>query len=96
MIVHYNQRAYNAMRKAARWVEDVNTSEAGERWFIKLRKEIEHLAEIKAQYAICKNPSLARYKYRCFAHKDKWVVAYKLEPEQFVVYRFIFGPWLDY
>jgi len=96
MKVHYNKRAYNAMRKTARWVERENTDGAGERWYGNLRKEIDHLAAIKVQHAICRDPSLARYKYRCFTHKDKWVVAYKIEHSQFVVYRFIYGPWLDY
>jgi len=59
-------------------------------------EELSHLASIKVKHAICKDPSLAKYEYRCFTHKDKWVVAYKIKGQKFIVYRFIYGPWLDY
>jgi hypothetical protein len=96
MVVQYNKRASNAMRKVARWVENENTEGSGERWFKNLRKEIEHLATIKVKHAICKDASLAKFKYRCFTHKDKWIVAYKIMGDKFVVYRFTYGPWLAY
>jgi hypothetical protein len=96
MNVKLNKRATNAIRKVIRWIDKENTEGAGNRWFENLAKELEHLAAIKVQYAICRDPSLARYKYSCFTHKDKWIVAYKIERERFVVYRFIYGPWLDY
>ena len=96
MNVQVNKRASNAIRKVAQWVNKKNTEGAGERWFENLVKELEHLAVIKVKQSVCKDPSLARYKYRCFTHKDKWVVAYKIKGNKFIVYRFIYGPWLDY
>jgi len=96
MTVQYNKRAYNAMRKVARWVESENTEGAGTRWYDNLRKEIDHWASIKVKQAICKDPKLAKFEYRCFTHKDRWIVAYKILKDEFVVYRFIYGPWLDY
>jgi hypothetical protein len=96
MTLEYRKRAYNSIRKLANWVEKENTEGAGERWFQNLRNQLNHLAAIKVRHAICKDPSLAKYKYRCFTHKDKWIVAYKVKGDQFIVYRFIYGPWLDY
>ena len=96
MRVKVNKRASNAIQKVVHWIDEKNTEGAGKRWFDNLRKELDHLTAIKANYAICKDPSLAKFEYRCFTHKDKWIVAYKIVRDKFVVYRFTYGPWLDY
>ncbi len=90
------KRALNALAKVADWIDNKNTVGAGNRWVKDTYEELSHLASIKVKHAICKDPSLAKYEYRCFTHKDKWVVAYKIKGQKFIVYRFIYGPWLDY
>ena len=89
-------RASNSLSKIADWIEKKNTVGAGDRWLKGTMQELVHLAHIEVKQAICKDPSLAKFEYRCFTHKDKWVVAYKIKGNKFVVYRFIYGPWLDY
>jgi hypothetical protein len=96
MNIILNKRASNVIRKVAKWIDKKNTEGAGDRWFDNLEKELNYLATIKVKHAICKDPTLSKYEYRCFSHKDKWIVAYKIVGDEFVIYRFIYGPWLDY
>jgi hypothetical protein len=90
------KRALNSLAKVADWIDDKNTIGAGNRLVTDTYKELDHLASIKVKQAICKDPKLAKFEYRCFTHKDRWIVAYKILKDEFVVYRFIYGPWLDY
>jgi len=79
------------MTSAAKWVEEENTEGAGDRWLGKLEDTLNHMAHIGIKHAICKNRGLARYGQRCFAYNEKWVIAYKIHGDKFVVYRFILG-----
>ena len=90
------KRARNSLIKVADWVEEQNTPGAGRRWLEAAISEFSRLTVANVNHAICKDPKLAKFRYRCFTHNDKWVVAYKIKGNQFIVYRFIYGPWLAY
>jgi len=96
MNLAFRKRALNTIARIANWVEAQNTKGAGDRWVRKIRLELTSVAASNVNHAICKDPKLARFRYRCFTHNDKWVVAYKIKGNQFIVYRFIYGPWLAY
>ncbi len=96
MTLEIKKRPANTLAAVTDWIEQQNTTGAGDRWLEKAVEELTQIAANKAIYAICKDPRLARYEYRCFTYKANWVVAYKIERNRFVVYRFIYGPWLDY
>ncbi|MCW3127404.1 MAG: hypothetical protein JWO03_3062 [Bacteroidetes bacterium] len=96
MILEIKKRASNSLKKIADWIDDKNTEGAGDRWLESCHEGLGRLADIKVNFPLCKDPSLARYNYRCFTYKDKWIVAYKIIDDKFIVYRFIYGPWLAY
>jgi hypothetical protein len=96
MNLKLRKRALNTLADIVDWIEEQNTPGAGDRWLVKTFAELNSVAASHVNHAICKEPKLARFKYRCFTYKDKWVVAYKIESNRFVVYRFVYGPWLDY
>jgi hypothetical protein len=96
MILEVKKRALNTMASISDWIGDQNTEGAGDRWLEKAIEELKGIAASEVKHAICKDPRLARYQYRCFTYNDKWVVAYRIERNRFIVYRFIYGPWLDY
>jgi len=96
MNLEIKKRALNTLVCIVDWIESQNTAGAGDRWLEKAIEELKDIAAHKVNHLICKDPRLARYQYRCFTYNDKWIVAYKIERNQFVVYRFIYGPWLDY
>ncbi len=90
MQVVIRQRALNAIIKVALYIENKNTPGSGERWADKLKAAINSLAKSKTKLTICKHPSLARFKYRCYAYKN-WVIAFKVSDKEFEVCRFIYG-----
>jgi len=79
------------MSRTAKWVEEENTEGAGDRWLSKLQSTLNHKARTGVKHAMCKSKSLSRYGHRCFTYNEKWVVAYKVDGDKFVVYRFIYG-----
>ncbi len=95
MKVVYKARAKNAIVKVAIFVESQNTSGSGELWFEKLDDFIHAFANSKAKFQICKDPSLASYRYHCFVYKN-WIIAFKFNEHSFEVCRFILGKRLNY
>jgi len=94
MKVVYKLRAKKAIAKVAEYIESQNTEGSGERWTEKLALKIESLARSKARFAPCRNSSLARLKYSCFAYDD-WIIAFRMSEKKFEVCRFIYGPRLE-
>jgi hypothetical protein len=95
MTVVYRTRAINAILKVALFVESQNTPGSGDVWYSKLNDFIHSLAKSKAKFQICKDPSLARYQYRCYAYKD-WIITFRIHPNEYEVCRFILGKRLNY
>ena len=87
-------RASNAIRKVASYVEEQNTTGSGTRWYDKVIAEISALAKSKAKLALCKNPSLSRFHYRCYTYNE-WIIGYRISETKFEVCRFIWGPRLS-
>ena len=86
--------ALNTILEVATWVESQNTEGAGSRWYNKLIDELEKSATLHLHLAICKNHDLALLKYHCLTYQKKWIVAYKIQRNRFVIYRFLHGAWL--
>jgi hypothetical protein len=89
-------RASNALAKLVTWIDEQNTPLAGERWLEEFYEHLTHLSQIKINFPLCKDPSLARFQYCCFTYKDKWVVVCKTGTDRLTVYRFILGSRLNY
>jgi hypothetical protein len=86
--------ALRSIAKTGVWVEKKNTGESGQRWINKVYATLQDHARLGVKHAICKDEDLAKRKYHCFTYNDKWIVAYRIKGNDFVVYRFIFGPYL--
>ena len=85
------KRTGNTLADIADWIDDQNTSGAGDRSLNQFYDYIGQIGRVGLKHAICKDESLAKYEYRCFTYNDKWVVAYKISPAKITVYRFILG-----
>jgi len=57
---------------------------------------IEDLARLNLTFTICKSPDLAKWGYHCFTFKEKYIVAFKVSEEKFIVYRLILASRLNY
>ncbi len=84
------KRATKALFSVANWVEDQNTEGAGDRWLEKVFQEINRRAKAEVKHSVCQNQFLANRKYLCFPY-DSWIVAYKIDGEEFIVCRFIWA-----
>lgn len=85
------KHAADAISNTADWVDAMNTDGAGDRWFDRAIETIRHAAHTGVKHAICQNEAFAKRKYHCFTYNDKWVVAYKIKGNDFIVYRFVLG-----
>lgn len=72
-------------------VDDLNIAGAGERWLNRFLDFVEDYARENVQYALCKNRKLARLLYSCITYNDKWVIAFRIEENEFRVYEIIHG-----
>ncbi len=95
MEVIYKTRAAKAIDKVVDWLDAQNTEGSGVNWFERLDDKIQKLAHSKVKLAVCKNPLLARFSYRCFTYNN-WIVAYRITAKHFEVCRFIWGAKLNY
>ena len=86
--------ASNTIAATKNWIDRQNTEGSGERWVIRLFEELRKRANSEVKHAICKNESLAKRNYSCFTYNKKWVVAYKIEANRFIVCRIIVGSML--
>jgi hypothetical protein len=92
--VVYKPRAAKVIIRVADWIDSQNQPGSGKKWFYKLDERLTRLAKSKAKFAICKHPSLAKFKYRCFPFHD-WIIAFRISGDRFEVCRFIWGARLS-
>lgn len=84
------KRATKALLAVAKWVEGQNTEGAGDRWLEKVFDKIKQRAKAGVMHSICQNQLLANRGYHCFPYEN-WIVAYKIEGDEFIVCRFIWA-----
>lgn len=84
-------RASYAIKTIGRWVDEHNTEGAGDRWLEKVFAEFERRANIGVVHAPCASMYLAKLDYRCFHYPENWTVAYKIQNDCFVIYRFVWA-----
>ncbi len=58
MKVEVKKRANNSFTKLLHWIEIQNTTHAAQKWSDEFYDYLEHLASIKVNYTICKDPNL--------------------------------------
>ena len=84
MVIEIKRRAMDTIVETALYVESLNTHGSGARWMETIEQEIRKIALSKAKFAICRNPSLAKFKYRCVSYKG-WIIAFRISTEKFEV-----------
>ena len=95
MTVVFKPKAEDTLRDITEFIDDMNVSGAGERWAVKFVEFIYEYAEIKTIkiHLLCNNESLAEAGMSCLIYKG-WVIAFKVERKNFVVYQIIKGELL--
>lgn len=91
MNIVIKKRAQNNLAKVASWIAEQYFTDTATRWLDEFELSIQEIARMRVKHAICNHNSLAKYNYRCFTFKRKWVVAYKITPSAFTVYKFMLG-----
>ncbi len=95
MNVVFRHAAEETLREIAEFVDDMNVSGAGERWAAKLVSSVYRRANLKTikTFPLCNNEELATEGFSCLVYKG-WVIAFKIERKNFVVYQIIHGSLL--
>ena len=91
MNVVFKPKAEETLRNIAEFIDDMNTSGAGERWAEKFVKHIYKVAALEnLGHPLCTNESLANSDFSCLIYKG-WVIVFKVERNNLVVYQIILG-----
>jgi len=83
--------AAKSIAKTGQWIEKRNTDGSGERWIRKVYQTLGDYARSGIKLESCRNIKLAQRKYQCFTYASKWVVAYRMDGDEFIICRFIWG-----
>lgn len=94
MEVFYTKRAIQAIDVIVDFVESKNTLGSGNRFALKFEESIKEYAIKNVAYAKCKHHSLLKLGYSCI-FLSKWIVAFKIKNNKFIVYRIIWGALLN-
>ena len=73
--------------------DSINIIGSGEKYLDKLFTFIEKYAQPNVEYKKCLDERLETLKYSCL-NFDNWVIAFKIENENFNIYEIIWGPIL--
>lgn len=93
MFVKIKPKALKVIDAIADFVESKNTKGSGARYALKFKSAIKKLAVPNIQYPRCNHPVLAAFKYSC-SHFNDWVIAFRIQDDQLVVYEIIHGSLL--
>ena len=93
MDVFFTKKAKQAIDVIADFVESKNTNGSGNKFAIKFEQAIKQFAIDNATYAKCNHNLLRVLGYSCITI-SKWVVAFKIKDNKFIIYRIIWGSFL--
>lgn len=93
MTIVYGEEAKSTLFEISDFVDSINIEGAGDRWTAKLTVWLQKYALSNVSYALCKNEYLASLDLSCINFND-WIIAFKIEDDQFVVYKIIRGSML--
>lgn len=93
MEIEIKAKALKTLDEIANNLEELNTEGAGSRWLDKFLQRMQAYAKPNVIYAICKNKMLAKKRYSCITLK-RWVVAFKIVKNRFIIYEIIHGSLL--
>ncbi len=94
MNVIFKPKAEETLQNIAEFIDDTNLFGAGERWAVKLVEYICKTASLEnVKFSLCHNDALASEGYGCLIYKG-WVIVYKVEKRNFIVYQIILGSLL--
>ena len=92
MEVFFTKKAKQAIDIIADFVESKNTIGSGNKFALKFEQAMKQFAIDNTTYAKCNHKSLRKLDYSCITI-SKWVIAFKIKENKFIIYRII-CPWL--
>lgn len=87
-------KALKSLEKIAFYVESINTKGSGDRFLVTFLDTVKLYAVDGVTYQPCKHPTLSSNGYFCI-FLEKWIIAFKIQENTFVICRIIWGPGLS-
>ncbi|KAB2914172.1 MAG: hypothetical protein F9K23_14485 [Bacteroidetes bacterium] len=95
MKIKLSKEAQLVISELSTFVDSKNTAGAGKRFKKNFLLKIKNTLTTFSDHNDCKYPVFKARGLRCF-FIDKWVIAYKKEDDEIVVYVIVFGSLLQY
>jgi hypothetical protein len=93
MKVSFEPEALETLYDIAEFIDSINTEGAGQFWVSNFISNIYNYAKPNVTYALCNHPLLAEDGFSCITYNG-WVIAFKIEHDELVVYLILRGSLL--
>lgn len=90
MRVVFSQEVKITLFEISDFIDSINTDGAGNRWVARLTDWVGAYAKSNVSYSICRNEAFAEDGLSCITFNG-WVIAFKIENDEFVVYQIVRG-----
>jgi len=90
MRVSLEPDALETLSDVAEFIDTINTPGAGQFWVTDFILQLYTYAKPNVTYALCRNKILAEEGLSCISNKG-WVVAFKIDGDEMVVYHILRG-----
>ena len=93
MEIVIRRKAMRILESIAEYVEELNTSGAGDRWLDRFFTRLSAFAQPNVQYPLCRNKRLASRGCSCIHYKS-WGIAFKIRKGKFIICEIVHGSLL--
>ena len=90
MNVILKPEAEETVLEICEFIDSINAEDSGNRWLDKISAFLVSYAKSNVKYALCRNETFAADGLSCITFNG-WVIAFKIEGNEFVVYQIVRG-----
>lgn len=90
MIIRFEPEATQTLNDIASFIESINTEGAGDFWIDSFMQNLSTYALPNVEYALCRNVEFSLKGFSCINYNG-WIIAFKIEAFEFIVYHIIRG-----
>jgi plasmid stabilization system protein ParE len=96
MQVELRKRPEVIISQLVDYITEEGSPQNATNYYLKIVSFLESLSKPYPTYPVCKYPAWAKRKWRCAVFDKKYVVAFRVEKNKIIVFKFLHGSILSY